>query len=191
MTDILQTISLLKQVISDENCARMNLSMVKGYLGELLVKAKLESEGLVVKHLGNQSGYDLLSGNFKIDVKFSALKNEVGGSGAYWGWALLHQNKKRGISCSHAVCVAVDGNYAVNSYYVIPESNFGYFPCGVGQFSKVKHAFLIGNERDLPEFNEGWRGLYEKSYDLLQQGKAKQVLSHESLREALAVTCLQ
>ena len=73
MNKISKSIKLLQRVIRDSNCGRMNLSTVKGYLGELLVKNKLEQEGFKVDHAGNQSGYDLRIGGAKIDVKFSTL----------------------------------------------------------------------------------------------------------------------
>jgi hypothetical protein len=93
------TIELIKKLILDLNCSRMNLSNVKGFLGELLVKKKLESEGVPVTHRGNQSGHDLevvYEGEvFKIDVKYSNLKSEYHRNCYNWGWALVHQNKKR------------------------------------------------------------------------------------------------
>ena len=68
MSNVSDTIDLLKKVILDPNCSRMNQSTVKGYLGELLVKAKLESEGALVEHLGNQRGYDLQFNNPTADT---------------------------------------------------------------------------------------------------------------------------
>src|SRR5438067_1175751 len=55
MNEINDTVNLLKRIILDPNCTKMNLSTVKGYLGELLVKAKLEREGMTVEQHGNQS----------------------------------------------------------------------------------------------------------------------------------------
>jgi len=46
------TIELLKEVICDEHCERMNKSGVKGYLGELIVFQKLQNEGFEPEHLG-------------------------------------------------------------------------------------------------------------------------------------------
>jgi hypothetical protein len=45
MANLEKTIRCLKDVINDPNCRYMNLSNVKGYLGELLVLSKLEGEG--------------------------------------------------------------------------------------------------------------------------------------------------
>lgn len=56
---ITNTISLLRKIIFDTNCDRMNKSTIKGFLGELIVKERLEEVGFEVKHQGNQSGYDL------------------------------------------------------------------------------------------------------------------------------------
>src|ERR1700724_1160231 len=112
MTPINETIQRLKLIIKDENCARMNQSTVKGYLGELLVKAKLESEGLKLFHQGNQTGHDLEYTNdnqsVKIDVKCSSQKSEFDKVAPNWGWALQHENKTKPITCTHFVCLALD-----------------------------------------------------------------------------------
>mgnify|MGYP006179999811 CR=1 FL=1 len=70
------TIENLQKLLLDDNCSRMNKSTIKGYLGELYVKGKLEAElDGEVKHLGNQSGYDLeIDSNILIDEKFSTIK---------------------------------------------------------------------------------------------------------------------
>ena len=86
------TIDLLKAVIKDPNCRKMNKSTVVGYLGELLVKEKLESEGFSVTHRGNQSRDDLQyekQGTAVIvDVKCSLCKWDFSKEVANWGWAL-------------------------------------------------------------------------------------------------------
>ena len=109
MVSIIETIQRLKLVIKDENCARMNHSTVKGFLGELLVKAKLESEGLEIIHRGNQSGFDLEyakeHSHFKIDVKYSEPKNDFEKAVTNWGWALQHENKKKPITCTNGHCL--------------------------------------------------------------------------------------
>lgn len=93
---------LLRDVVRHPACQKMNLSTVKGYLGELLVKQLLEAEGVKVEHLGNQNGYDLrfsLQGrDIRVDVKMSLPKDEFGWGFEYWGWALQHANKKKGIT---------------------------------------------------------------------------------------------
>src|SRR5574341_311525 len=142
------TIELLKRIIRDKNCqGHMNLSTVKGYLGELLVKNRLEHEGLIVQHHGNQSGFDLQceyrGETFKLDVKFSMPKYEYDSSHVNWGWALVHQHKQRNLSCTHMVCVAVDENLNVHKVYVIPVANIQDFPPSVGKFSRIKHGFAL------------------------------------------------
>ncbi len=135
----------------------MNLSSVKGYLGELLIKNKLEDEGLHVKHHGNQSGYDLsykYSGNeFRIDVKTSLLKNEYNFDHDYWGWALLHENKKKEIKATHIVCLGCDKDFSPHFFIVIPISRMAKFPNGMKQFSKVKHGLMVslGNKNKTQE----------------------------------------
>jgi hypothetical protein len=47
MANLEKTIPCLKDLINDPNCRYMNLSNVKGYLGELLVLSRLEGEGKV------------------------------------------------------------------------------------------------------------------------------------------------
>lgn len=133
----------------------MNLSTVKGYLRELLVKAKLESEKLQVEQTGNQSGYDLkVSNSTKIDVKFSILKNECGANGKYYGWALVQKSKKRPLTCSHIVCVGVNENLKLDCLYVIPKKHIYSFPAGAGQFNGVKNGFLITQNNKNPNFQQ-------------------------------------
>ncbi len=190
------TIELFKKLILDPNCSRMNQSTVKGYLGELLVKAKLESEGSAVEHLGNQSGYDLqftYKGEvFKIDVKFSTLKCEYHPQQNNWGWALVHQNKKRPISCTHFVCVAVDHELEVVGYYVISLSQVELFMSGVGQFGGVKHGFLLFEDKSYaPNDHDRFFQQYEKSKQLLEAAAVIFVERSDSLLQALSQVAAQ
>lgn len=145
MSSIEETIGRLKSVITDPNCSKMNKSTVKGYLGELLVKAKLEAEGLEVTHFGNQSGYDLEYGrqnhSFKIDVKYSEPKCDFEKHVTNWGWALQHENKKKPISCTHFVCLAVDQKLECLAYYVVSRQCLEHFgrPFS-GRFKKVNRG---------------------------------------------------
>ncbi len=147
MNNSAKTIQRLIEIINDPNCARMNCSAVKGYLGELLIKKKLENEGLIVQHHGNQGGFDLSfrsGGNdFRIDVKTSLLKNESNETFDYWGWALLHENKKKKIKATHIVCLACRKNCSPKFFIVIPIDKVSKFPNGMKQFSKVKHGLRI------------------------------------------------
>lgn len=190
MNNINDTIELLKKIILDPHCSRMNLSTVKGYLGELIVKAKLESEEVRVKHLGNQSGYDLevisIGEVFKIDVKFSAFKREYHSQQDNWGWALIHGNKQRQISCTHIVCVAVDHALDVVNYYVIPKQHIELFPPGAGRFRRVKHSFLLFGD-DVPNSQERWSHQFEISKQLLESAKVVQVRSNGNLFQALSL----
>jgi hypothetical protein len=191
MSDVNKTIELIKRLIFDPNCARMNLSNVKGYLGELLVKAKLESEGVEVTHLGNQSGHDLeltYKGKlYKIDVKFSTLKSEYHRGECNWGWALIHQNKKRDVTCTHYVCLAVDPTLDGVGYYVIPREHAELFFAGVGQFKGVKHSLMLFQNKEFaPDANAKYFQLYETSKKLFQTGTAVFVERNSSLLEILA-----
>lgn len=197
MAKVLDTISLLRAVILDENCSRMNPSTVKGYLGELLVKSRLEGEGVLVEHLGNQSGYDL---QFKargrliaIDVKFSALKSDDG-KGENWGWALQHDNKKRGLSCTHVVCVAASKDLEVLNTYVVARHDVESFPNAPGRFGRVKHGFVIpaGNAALAGDCERGsgagWGPMYEGSSALLESRKAILVSNDCRLSDVLLDT---
>jgi len=142
MKNINRTINLLKEIIKDENCRHMNLSTIKGYLGELIVKAKLESEGCMVKQKGNQCGYDLDFENIKIDVKTSSLKEETPGK-LGWGWALKQKSKKRRLSCTHFVCLALDKNYNEKSFYIIKKEDIRKFPSNSKRFKNVEYRFDV------------------------------------------------
>jgi hypothetical protein len=148
------TIRNLKKIIKDPNCKHMNLSIVKGYLGELFVRKKLEQEGYEVRQKGNQAGYDLEVNekNITIDVKFSTYKREeevrVRGFPRFWHWCLKHQNKKRPVSCSHIICVAADDNLDPKVYYIIESNHLDRFPkSGISQFKGVLNGFLILPDR--------------------------------------------
>jgi len=160
---IKSTIKSLKNILRDENCDRMNHSVIIGYLGELLVKSKLEKElrkkGIQIIHKGNQSGYDLaIDGkDIEIDVKTSTLKDEVKDFPPYWGWALKHANKTRPISCSHFVCIALNNNFKPRSFYVIKSKHVKYFSSGFAQFRNVEKSFIImprENERKISNKNK-------------------------------------
>jgi hypothetical protein len=146
MKNIEGTIKRLRTIINDVNCKKMNLSNIKGYLGELLVAQKLINEGHPIIQRGNQSGYDIEIPNskIKIDVKFSTIKSEVANCPPYWGWALKHKNKQKEISCSHFVCVAVDENLEPLNYYIILASNLHNFPTSaIKQFKNVDHGCVL------------------------------------------------
>src|ERR1700733_12606376 len=92
---IIDTIQLLRGIILSPDCAKMNLGTVKGYLGELLVKQRLQDElGVIrVEHFGNQHSHDLQSNRdakaIQIDVKTSIAKDEFKWGFPYWSGALL------------------------------------------------------------------------------------------------------
>src|SRR3990172_5207946 len=152
---ITNTIHLLQQVILDENCGRMNKSTVKGFLGELIVKEKLEEAGFEVEHQGNQSGYDLLvwfqDKEIKGDVKTSTLKDDLYCGRNHWGWALKHSNKKKPISATHYICIGLDDDLEAKRFFIIPASLVSKFPKGIGQFSKVEHALCAFQKQFTPE----------------------------------------
>lgn len=148
MNGTIETINLLKLLLRNENCKHMNLSTIKGYLGELIVREKLESEGCVVRQKGNQCGYDLEFENIKIDVKTSTLKEEMPGK-LGWGWALKQKSKKRRLSCTHFVCLALDEKYNEKAFYVIKKDNAQKFPAGPKRFKNVENRFGVCSGEDL------------------------------------------
>jgi hypothetical protein len=139
---------LLKKVVRHPDCEKMNLSTVKGYLGELMIKEKLEAEGLSVKHVGNQSGYDLEFSisdaiKIKIDVKLSLPKDEFRWGFDYWGWALQHENKKKGITATHFVCMGCSTELETQAIFIVSAKDINKFPKGEKQFSKVIHGLVL------------------------------------------------
>jgi hypothetical protein len=143
----IKTIQLLREVIGSPDCKRMNLSTVKGYLGELLVKDMLESEGVSkVEHLGNQSGHDLeftLDDEIRVDVKMSTPKDEYSWGAKYWGWALVQESKKKKLTATHYVCVGCSNELGIERIFVVAAKDVSRFPQGIGQFSKVKHRMIL------------------------------------------------
>lgn len=187
MKDIAKTIKQLKELILDSNCRCMNLSNVKGYLGELLVFEKLTKEGLNISQKGNQAGHDLEINDIKIDVKFSTLKNEIKKFPKYWGWALKSKRKKRGVSCSHFVCISVDDNLNVKNYYAIKSKDLYRFDKYIKQFGNVENGFLLLPENcKIPkDSNKELKTYFNKCHKLVKQGIAKKVTPNNSLSKVL------
>jgi|SRR3990172_10586184 len=147
-----ESIILLKKVILDKNCVNMNLSNIKGYLGELLVAKKLSNYTKNVFLIGNQSGYDieLPDTGIKIDVKYSTIKSEIKNCPKYWGWALKQKSKKRQIKCSHFVCVAANDNFDVEAFYVIKKVHLNKFPkSAMRQFKNVERGFCLLHNKSM------------------------------------------
>ena len=159
MQNIDETIQRLRAIVFDDNCKNMNLSNIKGYLGELLVTQKLIQEGLMIIPKGNQSGYDIEvpEKKIKIDVKFSTIKKEVTNGSNYWGWALKHKNKFKDISCSHFICVAVDKKLEPLHYYIIRSTYLNNFPTSaIRQFKNVERGFvLLENHKQISNMEDG------------------------------------
>lgn len=167
----------------------MNLSTVKGYLGELLVKQLLEDEGVYVEHLGNQNGYDLRffenGKDVRVDVKMSLPKDEFKWGFEYWGWALQHANKKKGITASHLVCVGCTKSLEVESIFVVSANDVSHFPAGEKQFSKVLHGLVLpvsGLAATLPPKSN----MYQESQRLFTAGTVKKLAQGASLVAACA-----
>jgi len=184
------TVRKLRNVINDQNAHRMNLSTVIGYLGELVVLAKLHKEGMICRMKANQSGYDIEcpDDNIKIDVKASRCKDEfIKQIGCHnWGWALKHENKKKPITCTHFVCVQFDANLEVIKYYVIPVNALKRFPKGVGQFGGVQNAFAVFPNTEITGYHKNYKKLFEKSISLLNDPRSvRKVKSNGSLSKVL------
>lgn len=183
----MKTIKLLKSLIKDTNATHMNLSNVKGYLGELIVKEKLEKEGYEVMQKGNQSGYDLdvPSLSAKIDVKFSTFKSEAKNYPKYWGWALMSGSKNRELKFSHFVLVALRENLDLDAYYVIRIRDLKFFPKNFAQFRNVKKGFGVF-PKDLPKnATKNDKKYARESKKLLKTKKVIKVLPRQNLSKIL------
>jgi hypothetical protein len=191
MPSIEETISRLKSVITDPNCSQMNRSTVKGYLGELLVKAKLEEEGLAVTHLGNQSGFDLecrgLKRPLKIDVKYSEPKHDFEKGVTNWGWALQHEHKRKPISCTHFVCLAVDHELERLAYYVVNRQCLEHFgrPFS-GRFKKVNHGLAAFEEPPVGNSKATTLTAWTEFEKQIAKGWLRKIERSQSLSEVLA-----
>lgn len=191
MNSLPDTIAKLQAVITDPNFGSMNQSTVKGFLGEVLVRKKLISEGANVTHMGNQKGYDLLvtslAPEMRIDVKTSAAHPIGNTSHDTWGWALHSTSKKRAISCTHFVCIALDRKFFPFAYYVISSSLVAQFPAAAGQFRSVTNTFAAHHPTN-PFTSGGWHAVHQKCEELLNLGVARRIGATESLLEALRMT---
>lgn len=168
----------------------MNRSTVKGFLGELLVKERLEREGVEVRHLGNQNGVDLsfeIDGRaMNIDVKMSMPKDEFKWGFEYWGWALLHENKKKKVAATHFICVGCSESLEVEKLFVVRESKLTEFPRGFRQFSKVIHGLVLPSKELPAGMSPPDADLYSLSKQLLLSGAVLQVDPHQRLTDACA-----
>ncbi len=168
----------------------MNKSTVKGYLGELYVKRKIESEikgtSWKIEHRGNQSGFDLLlNENIRIDVKLSTLKCEFNKKIMHWGWALQF-DRTENIKWDYAICVALNKKYVPGSYYIINHNDCEDFPRGPGQFKNVSHGFgLLLNKLEQQAAPQNWQDFFQRSYKLLEKGKAKIIATTNHLSKHL------
>lgn len=185
MAKLEKTIRYLKSIINDPNCQYMNLSNVKGYLGELLVLKKLGEEGKKIGQKGNQSGYDLelIRENIKIDVKFSSYKDEIKQFPKYWGWALKHRNKRKDITCTHFVCVAADENLEAKEFYVIKKGELKKFPKSeIRQFKNVLNGFVVLPKYKYPKnTQQNLKDYFGTCRNLVRDKIAVKVLPRERL----------
>lgn len=192
---------MLKQVLNDPNCNRLNKSNIKGYIGELYVYKLLKNNPhLIVEHLGNQSGYDIKvnDGQIRIDVKTSTLKNEYGFAKEvfYWGWALKSRSKKK-ISCTHFVLVALDQRYKAIKFYILKSGHVAKFPSSAGQFGSIQNSFIVPKKaivirqlKKLAKKDKNIKKLYlnlQKCKKLIQQGiisQARAINLFKALKES-------
>ena len=159
----------------------MNKSSVKGFLGELVVRQKLEEAGFdYIESLGNQTGYDLSMGQdrrVRIDVKASLLKDEFKWGCEHWGWALIHSNKKKPVSATHFICLGFDNNLNASIFIIIPAEMATKFPEGIRQFSKVSHSVCLfpGTKRPLRKLSHK-EALYINHCEKLLKDKSIKVI---------------
>lgn len=178
-------IQRLKTVLNDPVCrANMTLSTVTGFLGELIVRQRLKKEGIEVSHHGKMSSYDLEYGPYKIDVKTSARKSELGEGLSNWGWALKRESKRKN-ACTHFVCLALDERYEPVAYYVLHASHARDLSSGVGQFSKVQAALMVVSGQRMPSPTSKWHESVAVSRELIERGAVVVADAGHSLIEAI------
>ena len=182
MEDFENTIQLLKNVLSDKNCDRMNKSVVTGYLGELLVYQKLQKEELKPEQLGKQSGYDIHVKNVKIEVKTSSLKDDGFGI-TNWGWTLLRKNQE--IKYDLVICVALDDNLNVEGYYCISKKNLTSFLSPHGRFTSIMNRFQKFPQAPDESSSKKFQDTYLRTQQLFDEGKALKIHPNESLGEII------
>ena len=184
---VLEAVALLRAVVRSPECAKMNLSTVKGYMGELLIKQTLESElrGSPVEHFGNQHSHDLQyehSGKtIRIDVKTSTAKDERKWGFPYWSWALLNDTKKKQLSATHFICAGLNKELDLEAVFVVAVANMAHFPRDTGQFRNNKHALFLAQSLPPASAPGTTNDLYIRSAQLLQDGKVQRVDREESL----------
>lgn len=142
-SDPQSTLLKLHAVLQDDYCReRMNLSVVTGFLGELIVGHLLQCAGHPVRHFGKQHGIDLEAPSLgaKIDVKTSLPKRELGCE--HWGWALLSGSKNKTLQFSHLVCIALDDKFSLCNIFVVARDDLDEFPAGIPPFTKNKRILI-------------------------------------------------
>jgi hypothetical protein len=167
----------------------MNKSAVVGFLGEVLVKNRLESEGVGhVKHKGNQHGIDLqfdLGGrHVGIDVKTSLQKDERKWGFKCWGWALHNESKRRPITATHFVCVGLSELLEVQSLYVIKAADVSLFPPASRRFKNVTNALMLPCSNLAPQVVEPQDASFAVSKALLSLGTVIAVRENGHLGDA-------
>jgi hypothetical protein len=114
------TIENIKSIVNDLNSNKLNKGSLKGFLGELIVKDKLEKDGYSVDHAGNQfvhdQEFDYQGSKLKIDVKSCFLIIP------YYLGALRTAREKK-ISCTHFICVAFKPLILVPLKYYLIRTN--------------------------------------------------------------------
>jgi len=130
----------------------LNLSSVKGFIGELYVflqlKREVQTDESAISMFGNQTGWDVQidtsTSTIKIDVKTSYRKIEFFNDNHNHGWALSWYKKdetEKGVSCDVFVCVQLDDLLEPEYYFVFNKSLLDQFPTGMGRFGRVARAF--------------------------------------------------
>lgn len=181
-----ESINLLKKIIKDSNCTRMNLSIIRGYLGELYVIKKLQEENQSLEHKGKQFGCDIECGNYKVDVKTSSLKDDLNAGFRFWSWALKSKGKNKPIACTHFVCIAFDDNSNPIYFFIINLKYLNSFPKCFGQFNSVENGFSH-YDGQVNYKNDEHKNYFETSKILLSDNKVIRINSNGSLRDALGI----
>jgi hypothetical protein len=138
-----------------------------------------------IKHKGNQSGYDLdlEDLNIKVDVKLSLFKDEITKSLRNWGWALRFERQgDKEPKCTHYVCVALEENYEVNSFYVINVENLDKFGGrSVKRFKNVSRGFILTTADMKQHIPDDLKEAFEYCDSLVQNKTVRKLAPNEPL----------
>lgn len=173
------TIKLIREIILDPNCRRLNVANIKGLLGELYVKQLLEQEGQQVIHKTRSVGYDLeIYPGIRIDVKLSTIK----GTTEYpdWGWTLQRDRQEK-LTCTHIIGIGVNNDLEPERIVIIRALDMEQFPEVTGKYEDVMRSFTLM----LDGFSYPNHPYFRQCQELVDQGVVAVLQPGDSLMDYL------